>query len=155
MEEKYVELADRLWGSVEPEELNAVTLAEVLERQLFFQHVSGRNTGNGFEPTYTRKYVCIPEAIAEEIVKSLRRAKKDRGGQKRSWNQRQINNILIDKALSYKDALVSKGESAIDAEHAAAEWIQKGDGLGRTVETIRRDMQRRSGAINRDAESTI
>ena len=132
-----------------------MTLDEVLERQLFLQRVSARNTDTGFERTYTSGYVCIPESIAKEIVQYLRRAKKPRGRQKRSWNQREINDVLMDKALSHKDTLVSKGETAVNAEIEAAEWIQKGDSRGRNVETIRRDMQRRSGAINRDAKSPI
>lgn len=54
----------------------------------------------------------------------------------------------MDKALSYKDALVSKGEKAVNAEIEAAEWIKKADRLKRDVETIRRAMQVRSAAIN-------
>jgi hypothetical protein len=132
-----------------------VTLAEVLERKLFFQHVSGRNPGTGWERTYPGEYVCIPVSVAQEILKSLRRVPKTQGGQKRSWGQRQINNILMDKALSYKDALVSKGEKAVNAEIEAAEWIKKADRLKRDVETIRRAMQVRSAAINCDAKSGI
>jgi hypothetical protein len=155
MENKYIQLADRLWESVEQGELTPVTLAEVLERQLFFQRVSGRSPGDGWERTYPAEYVCIPAPIAQIILESLRSMKKSRGGQKRSWGQRQTNNILMDKALSYKDALVAKGEKAIDAEYEAAKWIKKADRLKRDVETIRRAMQQRSGAINRDAKSGI
>jgi hypothetical protein len=156
MEDKYFVFANWLWDSVEPAELNdVVTLAEVLERQAFLQRRSWRNTGKGCERTYPSEYVCIPMPVAEKIVQALRRAPKSRGGRKRSWGERQINNILMDKALSYKDALVSKGEKAVNAEIEAAEWIKKADRLERDVETIRRAMQVRSAAINFDAKSGI
>ncbi len=77
MENKYIQLADRLWEFVEQGELTPVTLAEVLERQLFFQRVSGQSPGDGWERTYPAEYVCIPAPIAQIILEVFAQHEKE------------------------------------------------------------------------------
>ena len=107
----------RAWNEAEilmNGELDAMSLADILQRRAFFAGLDKSET------------VEVPLKIAKQIVSHLRKVKLPNHRPKMRFIERSERESLVTKARQKKEQLMDSGMSATDAKEEAAAWVAKG-----------------------------
>ena len=107
----------RAWNEAEilmNGELDAMSLADILQRRAFFAGLDKSET------------VEVPLKIAKQIVSHLRKVKLPNHRPKMRFIERSERESLVIKARQKKKQLMDSGMSATDAKEEAAAWVAKG-----------------------------
>jgi len=107
----------RAWNEAEilmNGELDAMSLADILQRRAFFAGLDKSET------------VEVPLKIAKQIVSHLRKVKLPNHRPKMRFIERSERESLVTKARQKKEQLMDSGMSATDAREEAAAWVARG-----------------------------
>jgi hypothetical protein len=107
----------RAWNEAEilmNGELDAMSLADILQRRAFFAGLDKSET------------VEVPLKIAKQIVSHLRKVKLPNHRPKKRFIERSERESLVTKARQKKEQLMDSGMSATDAREEAAAWVARG-----------------------------